>query len=381
MNILVTFDLPPELVGRIEAVSPTVHVRVLGLGERDAFIAREGRLPFPSEIQACTPAGDIEGALPEADVLFAYWGTALVGLQDLRERAPRLRWVQLTHVGAEQVAPSLLASDIIFTSAVGLASTPIAEMVLAYMLMFAKGWPRLWRDQRTRNYWRLTPGTLAGKTVGIVGMGSIGAEVARLVRPFGCRVVGTRRSLSERVRGEADGDEVVPASELHYLLAASDYVVICAPLTADTKGMIDGRALASMQAEAVLINIARGTRGRVGAGRGTAIAPDPGRSAGRVRARTAARQFPAVGPRQRNPDAAHLRGHGALLRDRDIHLLREPRALPGGRAATARRGCDARLLAAVWRAQSCSAPPPQWAPCRMRTRSALPSPMERSAAS
>lgn len=258
MNILVTFDLPPELVGRIEAVSPTVHVRVLGLGERDAFIAREGRLPFPSEIQACTPAGDIEGALPEADVLFAYWGTALVGLQDLRERAPRLRWVQLTHVGAEQVAPSLLASDIIFTSAVGLASTPIAEMVLAYMLMFAKGWPRLWRDQRTRNYWRLTPGTLAGKTVGIVGMGSIGAEVARLVRPFGCRVVGTRRSLSERVRGEADGDEVVPASELHYLLAASDYVVICAPLTADTKGMIDGRALASMRADAVLINIARG---------------------------------------------------------------------------------------------------------------------------
>jgi phosphoglycerate dehydrogenase-like enzyme len=144
------------------------------------------------------------------------------------------------------------------TSAVGLASAPIAELVLTYMLMFTKGWPLLARQQQAHDYSRLIPGTLEDRTVGIVGMGSIGAEIARLARPFGCRIIGTRRSATRRTSDPTTGDEVVPASDLHYLLGASDFVVLAAPLTPETRGLIDARALAAMRPDAVLMNIARG---------------------------------------------------------------------------------------------------------------------------
>jgi phosphoglycerate dehydrogenase-like enzyme len=245
-------------VHRIEAVSPAVRVRVLGRGQREAFVAAFGRAPYPSEIQARTPPGAVEEALPNAEVAFAFWGAALAGIEDLPRFAPRLRWVQLTHVGAEGIAARLLASDIMFTSAVGLASTPIAELVLAYMLMFTKGWPGLSRRQQAHEYARLIPGTLDGKTVGIIGMGSIGNEIARLARPFGCRVIGMRRSATERSLDTATDVEVVPPAGLHYLLGASNFVVLAAPLTPETRGFIDSSALTAMRPEAVLINIARG---------------------------------------------------------------------------------------------------------------------------
>jgi phosphoglycerate dehydrogenase-like enzyme len=200
---------------------------------------------------------ELTAALAEAEVLFSFWGGAISRLEDLRDRAPKLRWVQLTHAGAERVDPKLIAQGVTFTTAGGLAATPIAEFVMAYMLMFSKGWPGLFRAQSEHRYTRFMPREVLGKTIGIVGMGYIGGEVARLGKAFGCRVLGMRRSFGSR-GPDAVADEAVPPSDLHYLLSESDFVVIAAPLTAETQGMIGEAQLKQMKRSAYLINIARG---------------------------------------------------------------------------------------------------------------------------
>jgi phosphoglycerate dehydrogenase-like enzyme len=257
-RVLITFALEPELVEQIEGVDPRLEVRVLGQGARQLF--RGGRR-YPSELEAQTARQELEEALGGAEVLFGFWGPALVDLyptpQALRERAPHLRWIQLTSAGVDRAARSgLLETDLLVTSASGLHATPIGEYVLCVMLMFCKGAQRFVRAQDRREWVRYMPQELFGKTVGIVGLGHIGGEVARLAKAFGCRVLGLRRS------GAADGsehvDELLPPAGLPRLLAESDFVVLAVPLTSETRGLIGEAQLRSMKPAAVLINIARG---------------------------------------------------------------------------------------------------------------------------
>jgi phosphoglycerate dehydrogenase-like enzyme len=251
-NVLVTLELDAALVARIQAVDPAVRVRMLGRGLRAGFGMR---LPYPMELQVLTPPGEIEAALPDTEVLFGAWAGALPSL-DFTQLAPLLRWVQLTHAGAEQVDPALVGAATRVTTVGGMSSGPIAEWVLGCMLIFAKGWPGLWRSQQAHAWERFMPRELAGTTVGIVGLGAIGSEVATRARALGCKVIGMRRSTTGGAHPLAD--EVVPPSGLAHLLAASDFVLLAAPLTAETRGLIDARALASMKPTAVLINVARG---------------------------------------------------------------------------------------------------------------------------
>ena len=258
VRVLITFALEPELVHQIEAVSPRLEVQVLGQAARRLF---RGERKYPSELEAQTARRELEEAMSEAEVLFGFWGPTLVELYAtptrLREGAPRLRWVQLTSAGMDRAARSgLLEGDFMLTSASGLHATPIGEYVLSLMLMFAKGTHRVVRAQERHEWVRYMPQELYGKTVGVVGLGHIGGEVARLSKAFGCRVIAMRRSeaaADERV------DELVPPSDLARLLGESDYVVLSVPLTKDTRHMIGEAELRAMKPSAVLINIARGS--------------------------------------------------------------------------------------------------------------------------
>lgn len=257
LRILVTFALEPELVREIEAVDPRVEVRVLGETERRAL-----RGLYPSEAEAAAVRQGVEGAFRDADVIFGFWGAqlhdAFTGAGDIRDVAPNLKWIQLTSAGSDRLLQSgFVGKEVIVTTASGLHATPIGEYVLAVMLMFAKGAPRFFRAQLRREWARFMPSELCGKTVGIVGMGNIGREVARLSKAFGCRVLGIRRSARGR-SSDANADEVLPPSDLPYLLRESDYVVLATPLTPETRGMIAEPQLRAMKPTAVLVNIARG---------------------------------------------------------------------------------------------------------------------------
>ncbi len=255
-QVTVTFALEPELADRIRAVDPSVRVRVLNPRGLDAL---QGAGRFPSQRQAVTPPAEIEAALADSEVLFAYWGDALERLVRPDAFPASLRWVQLFTAGAERV-DSALVNDcgMMVTTVTGMHAVPISEFVLTYMLMFAKGWPALWRNQMSGAYDRsVVPEDLEGKTVGIIGMGAIGAAVATRSRALGCRVLGMRRSFT--ARGPDDvADEAVPPSDLDYLLAESDFVVLAAPLTEETRGMIGAEQLRTMGPRSYLLNIARG---------------------------------------------------------------------------------------------------------------------------
>jgi phosphoglycerate dehydrogenase-like enzyme len=179
-------------------------------------------------------------------------------VKTIREAAPRLKWIQLTSAGADRLLNSgFVEQGITVTTVSGLHATPIGEFIIGAMLQWAKGAPRTLRAQIKHEWTRFAPTELYGKTVGIVGIGHIGAEAARLAKAFGCRVIATKRTATAPST-EPYADEILPSSELPRVLAESDYVVLCVPLTNDTRGLIGERELRMMKPTACLVNIARG---------------------------------------------------------------------------------------------------------------------------
>ncbi len=267
LRILITFALEPELIERIRAVAPDqIKIEVLGQDQRRLLRG----FKYPSEREREAVAEGLHGAFEHADVVFGFWGTELhYALIDatamggnvpasLSDVAPNLKWIQLTSAGADRLLNSgFIEGGVTVTTVSGLHATPIGEFVLSAMLMFAKGAPQAMRAQLKHEWSRFAPRELSGKTVGIVGLGHIGAEVGRLAKAFGCRVIATKRSTTESHRA-LFADEIMPAADLHRLLGESDFVVLSMPLTPETRGMIGEAELRAMKPSAVLINIARG---------------------------------------------------------------------------------------------------------------------------
>jgi glyoxylate/hydroxypyruvate reductase len=176
----------------------------------------------------------------------------------VRVRAPRLRFVHQFPAGVSNLTRSdLWQGSVPVTSGRGAGNTlPIAEWALAAVLAFCKEFPRASAQRATGRLERTVfrGQQVAGKTLGVLGVGGIGREVARLACGLGMRVVGVRRS-SEPVEHV---EQLYPPAELHALLARSDFVVLATQLTADTQHLLDGAAVAAMKPGAVLINVARG---------------------------------------------------------------------------------------------------------------------------
>jgi phosphoglycerate dehydrogenase-like enzyme len=230
-------QLSRELVARIEAVEG-VHC------ER---ITADGRVH-----------GDAgESAFEEAEVLLL-GAVAASSLDHLVGRTPRLRWIHSASAGVDRISTSIVRErGLIVTNARGVFSRPIAEYVVMMSLAIARRLPQLLELQRERTWQPLRGRELSELTVGIVGYGSIGEEVARLLRPFGCRIVATRRHL-ERGAGDVENVELFGLDELSEVLRMSDLIVVAAPLTDETAGLIGAEQLAEMREDAWLINIARG---------------------------------------------------------------------------------------------------------------------------
>jgi len=200
----------------------------------------------------------IRRLLPEADVAF----TPFVD-RDVFPSATRLRWVQSPAVGVGSLmSPEVLASDVVITSARGIRARAIAEHVLGVTIALARHLPVAIRAQAAR-YWAqeelegpAAVRTLLGMRMGIIGLGAIGGEVARIAAPFGFVVSAIRRRVDQpRPEGIA---EVWPPDRLLDLLAASDVVVVAAPHTPETKRLIGRSEIAAMKHGAFLINVARG---------------------------------------------------------------------------------------------------------------------------
>ena len=173
-------------------------------------------------------------------------------------RAPQLRFVHQIPAGVSNLTRGdLWRSAVPVTSGRGAGSTvAMAEWALAVGLALVKELPRAFAQRSAGHLDRAAfrGREVAGKTIGVVGLGGIGREVARLASALGMRVVGTRRS-SEPVEHV---ERLYPPAELHALLGESDMVVLASQLTAETHHLLDGAAFAVMKPGAFLINVARG---------------------------------------------------------------------------------------------------------------------------
>jgi phosphoglycerate dehydrogenase-like enzyme len=267
-KVAVTLAIPvvDELQRSIEAVDSRLKVVTLSRAQRHQY--REGRPLWPGyydpPARPGTPGDETEeeakerlaAILAETDVIF----TNPVVPSDLVERAPQLRWLQLTSAGVDRLLDSpIVRSHVTVTTASGIHAVTISEYVLGAILAFAKGFPAALRAQMEARWAPYPPQELEGQTVGIVGMGAIGSRVAELAHAFGMRVLAIRRSVKTRASGEGPVDELLPPSELPYLLGESDYVVLAVPLTPESTRMIGEAELRAMKPSAVLINIARGS--------------------------------------------------------------------------------------------------------------------------
>jgi len=229
--------LPRELINRIESVD----------GVRCARIAADGRIHGDAD----------ESVLDDAEVLLLGSVPASV-LDHVVTRSSRLRWIHSAAAGVDRVTtPMVRERGLIVTNARGVFSRPIAEYVVMMSLAICRRLPQLLELQRERTWQPLRGRELSQLTIGIVGYGSIGVELGRLLAPFESRILATRRH-PERGAADAQNVELHGLDDLDEVLRASDIVVVAAPLTDETAGLIGAEQLAQMREDAWLINIARG---------------------------------------------------------------------------------------------------------------------------
>jgi len=253
LNVLVTMPFDEAKLDRMRAVSPRLSVT-----RSTAETADYAR----------------------ADILYAVTMPAdLVGEGGRASRAPRLKWVQVHMAGVNTLHdhPIYTRSEVLLTTSSGVHAAVIAEYAVTMLLALAHRVPRMvewqakgvWPPDEQR--WPLfVPAQVRGATLGIIGYGSIGRELARIAKTaFAMTVLACKRDPSRRAdpgytppgTGDPAGvlpDEWFAVEQLPALLARSDVVVMCAPLTRETHGMIGAKQLGAMKPSAYFINIGRG---------------------------------------------------------------------------------------------------------------------------
>lgn len=250
VEVLVTLPVNDVLAEEISQTGEQVSVTV--------YPAREGK-EVPDELWQ------------KAEVLYTMFALPKP------EQAPNLRWVQSYLSGVEKLLEAQLfseESEIMLTTLSGGNASQVAEHALMMMLALGRGLPQLfrlqqahqWMKDRGKNY---IPFELRGSTVGIIGYGSIGRQVARLAHAFGAHVLATKRDLkepedsgySQEDMGDPEGllfTRLYPPQALRSMLGECDFAVVCLPLTRRTIGMIGPEQLKAMKPEAFLIDVSRG---------------------------------------------------------------------------------------------------------------------------
>ena len=170
-------------------------------------------------------------------------------------REPGLRWVQSPGAGVDHpIFRDLVRRGVTLTNASGINAEPIAQYIFTYVLHWERNVALHLARERERHWEVIVSDDLTAKTLGIVGLGGIGAAAARVAKAFGMRVLGLRRNPT----ADPNVDAWYRPAELHAMLEASHYVVLSLPLTDATTGLMGAREFECMREDAVLINVARG---------------------------------------------------------------------------------------------------------------------------
>ncbi|MDN6380407.1 MAG: D-2-hydroxyacid dehydrogenase, partial [Brevibacterium aurantiacum] len=200
-------------------------------------------------------AHELGSALPGTDVLLL-WDFFSKALRSEFGHADSRKWIHAAAAGGDSLLfDELSASEVVVTNARGIFDRPIAEFVLNYLLIHAKNSLRSLQDQRESVWNRRSTKNLAGSQALIVGTGSIGREIARVLRALDVNVTGAG---SHARTGDADFGTVIDSSQLSSHLSGVDWVINIAPLTDRTKNLFDAEVFAAMESSAYFVNVGRG---------------------------------------------------------------------------------------------------------------------------
>lgn len=218
----------------------------------------------PPGMDALRARAEVRFASDEATLRSTLPGTDVMMVTDFRTEAleaawgcaDKLKWIHATSAGVDALMfPALTKGDVVVTNARGIFDRAIAEYVLCTILMFAKDFPTSIRLQIKHQWKHRDTERAEGKQVLVVGAGSIGRQIARLVAAAGLKPHGIARTARTE---DPDFVAVHGNDDLYAQLGHADYVVIAAPLTPQTEGLFDEKAFKAMKKTARLINIGRG---------------------------------------------------------------------------------------------------------------------------
>lgn len=247
MHILVTANFSEDLIDKIRSVSRELEV--------EQIVLPNNRWP--------------DDQVTEAEIYYANWGIPRL------DQAPNLKWVQTHVAGVDYLLEHpVWKSDVLLTSASGVHAVSIAQYVMAQMLAWSNRVPRWIKFQESgqwaKDRWKqFLPTELRGKTLGIIGYGSVGREVARLAKSFNMTILATKRDARRledtgyMIPGTGDrngdlADRIYPPEATRSMVAECDFAVITAPLTSKTRHFVDEEMLRAMKSSAYLINVGRG---------------------------------------------------------------------------------------------------------------------------
>lgn len=249
IDVLITVPFPDPLIERLSSVSPRLRLHVHPARSDDNLppdLVQEAEVLYTAR------------ALPEPD------------------QAPELRWVQFHFAGIDHVRdhPLVLAESVQVTTLSGAAVSQMAEFAMMSILALGRRLLGMLEDKREKRWAedrfdRFTPLELRDSTVGIVGYGNIGREVARLARAFGAEVLAAKRDLMtlerERYVEEGLGDpqaelvnRIYPPQAVASMAKLCDFLVVSVPLTSETRGMIGSKVFKEMKETSYLVDISRG---------------------------------------------------------------------------------------------------------------------------
>jgi len=249
IDLLITVPFPENLIAQIQDVSPRLRVRAVKASKADEI---------PPDYWATPEILYTSRVLPTP------------------EQAPNLDWIQFHYAGVDHTreAPILRKAGLTATTMSGASASQVAEYVLMMLLALGHKLPELMEHQRKvgwpKDRWeRFSPLELRDRTVGIVGYGSIGRQVARLLHPFGAQVLATKRNAMQpddtgytlENQGDPAGDFVrrlYPSEALKSMARECDFLVVTVPLTTRTRGMVGAEVFDVMKPGAFLVDTSRG---------------------------------------------------------------------------------------------------------------------------
>lgn len=236
-----------------------VHFNSFELWHAPAWINERLRDDFPEHQFVQLESNDRVSREIEDTAVFV---GAFLSLSDFK-RAAKLQWIHSPTAAVHQLMfPELVRSSVRVTNSTGIHGPVVAEHALAMILALAKRLPQAMRYQVKKKWaqdkvWheRPHPREVAGTTVAVVGMGGIGNEFTQRAKALGLRVLAVRENAGKGTNG---ADEVYTAAQIDDVLPQADFVLLCAPLTPATRGIINAARLRKMKRDAYLINVSRG---------------------------------------------------------------------------------------------------------------------------